>query len=328
MEQRRLGREGLTVSAIGLGCMGMSEFYGEADEAESLATLARAVELGVTFLDTADMYGSGHNEELVGRFVRESGAPVAIATKFGIRRQPGTYERTIDNSPAYVAEACEASLRRLGIETIDLYYAHRVEKDRPIEETVGAMAELVKAGKVRHLGLSEVSAATLRRAHAVHPIAAVQTEYSLWTRDVEDSVLPCCRELGIGFVPYSPLGRGFLTGTMRSLDGLADNDFRRLSPRFQDGAIDRNLALVAVVEAIAAEAGATPAQVALAWVLARGDDIVPIPGTKRRRYLEDNLAALDVTLSPEQTARLDAAFSPDQVAGERYPEAGMKGIDA
>ena len=328
MEQRDLGKSGLRVSALGLGCMGMSEFYGPSDDAQSLATLGRALELGVTFLDTADTYGHGHNEQLVGRFLAGRSAKVVLATKFGIVRTPGKYERRIDNSPAYVKAACEASLRRLGVEVIDLYYAHRVDPAVPIEDTVGAMADLVRAGKVRALGLSEVSAPTLRRAHAVHPIAAVQSEYSLWTRDPEASVLPACRELGVTFVAYSPLGRGMLAGAIDKKTELAANDFRRLSPRFQGDNLERNLRLVGAVRALAAAKGATPAQVALAWLLQQGKDIVPIPGTRRIRTLEENVAAASLKLSAEELSRLDRAMPPGAAAGDRYPPAGMKGINA
>jgi aryl-alcohol dehydrogenase-like predicted oxidoreductase len=328
MEQRDLGKSGLRVSALGLGCMGMSEFYGPSDDAQSLATLERALELGVTFLDTADTYGAGHNEQLVGRFLSGRRGRVVLATKFGIVRTPGKYERRIDNSPAYVKAACEASLRRLGVAVIDLYYAHRVDPGVPIEETVGAMSDLVRAGKVRALGLSEVSARTLRRAHAVHPIAAVQSEYSLFTRDPEAEVLPACRELGVSFVPYSPLGRGMLTGAIGKETELAQNDFRRLSPRFQGENLDRNLRLVEAVKALAAAKGATPGQVALAWLLQQGKDVVPIPGTRRIEYLEENVAAASLRLSADEMARLDRAMPPGAAAGDRYPPAGMKGINA
>jgi len=328
MEKRDLGASRLTVSALGLGCMGMSEFYGPTDDAQSLATLERALELGVTFLDTADMYGSGHNEELLGRFLKGRREKVVLATKFGIVRVPGRYERTIDTSPAYVRPACEASLKRLGVEAIDLYYAHRLNPDVPVEDTVGAMAELVRAGKVRALGLSEVSARTLRRAHAVHPIAAVQSEYWLWTREIEAEVLPACRDLGVSFVAYSPLGRGFLTGSIGKDADLAANDFRRISPRFQGDNLERNLRIVDVVKTLAAARGATPGQVALAWLLHQGKDIVPIPGTKRIKYLEENVAAAPLTLSTDELARLDQALPPGAAAGDRYPPAGMKGLNA
>lgn len=329
MEQRTLGTTGLTVSAIGLGCMGMSEFYGARDDAESVATLEQAVEReGITLLDTADMYGAGHNEELVGRFLKGRRDRVKVATKFAIRRPdgepPGSYVRVIDSSPAYARVAVEASLRRLGVETIDLYYCHRINPGIPVEDTVGAMADLVRVGKVRHIGLSEVRGETLRRAHAVHPITAVQSEYSLWTRDPETGVLPACRELGVGFVAYSPLGRGFLTGTVGNPAELPEGDFRRISPRFQAEALAANQRLADAVRTVAADAGCSAAQLALAWVLHQGDDIVPIPGTKRRRYLAENAAAVPVRLSAEVLNRLDALFAPGAVAGARYPEAGMK----
>jgi len=320
MRTRRLGTN-LQVSALGLGCMGMSEFYGPGDEAEALATLDRALELGVTFLDTADMYGPFTNEELVGRAIRGRRDRIVLATKFGILRDAESrMVRGISGQPDYVRTACEASLRRLGIDTIDLYYQHRVDPTVPIEDTVGAMAELVRAGKVRHLGLSEAGSETLRRAHAVHPIAALQSEYSLWTRDPEDGVLATCRELGIGFVAYSPLGRGFLTGQIRRFDDLAPDDYRRMSPRFQGENFQRNLDLVARVEVIAREKRCAPSQLALAWVLARGNDIVPIPGTKRRTYLEENVGALDVSLDASDLARIDEVIPPGAAAGLRYPE--------
>lgn len=326
MKQRNIGGI-LAVSEIGLGCMGMSEFYGPTDDAQSLATLERALELGVTHYDTADMYGSGHNESLLARFLTGKRDRVTIATKFGIVRQPGEYARRVDTSPAYVAQACEASLKRLGVETIDLYYAHRVNPDIPVEETVGAMAELVKAGKVRALGLSEVSAATLRRAHAVHPIAAVQSEYSLWTRDVEAAVLPTCRELGISLVAYAPLGRGMLTGAVSSPNQFAENDFRRVAPRFAGDNFDRNLALVEQVKALAAQKGCTAGQVALAWLLAQGPEILPIPGTKRIKYLEENVGAAAVTLTDAEVKALSAALPPGVAAGDRYTAEGMRGVN-
>ncbi|MEM1049965.1 MAG: aldo/keto reductase [Pseudomonadota bacterium] len=327
MERRRLGNE-FTVSALGLGCMGMSEFYGPRNDNESLSVLGRAIDLGIDFFDTADIYGPYHNEELLGRFLREHKPDVRIATKFGIVRKPGAYERTIDNAPDYARRCCEASLTRLGIERIDLYYVHRIEAGRPIEDVMGALAELVSAGKIAHIGLCEVSAETLRRAHAVYPVTAVQTEYSLWTRDVENTVLPVCRELGIGFVPYSPLGRGFLTGTFQTDTTFADDDFRAVLPRFSEDNLARNQALVDIVRQKAAERRCTPAQVALAWLLNKGDDIVPIPGTKRIRYLEDNAGAVGLTFDPEEMAAFDAAIARAPVVGERYTAEGMKGVDA
>jgi len=330
VRQRVLGG-GLRVSAIGLGVMGMSEFYGAADEAESLATLARALELGVTFWDTADAYGSGHNERLIGGFLARSGRrdTVVLATKFGFVREGGRM-LGISGRPEYLRSACDASLARLGCDTIDLYYQHRVDPQVAIEETVGAMAELVRAGKVKALGLSEVSAASLRRAHAVHPIAAVQSEYSLWSRDPEreGGILAACRELGVGFVPYSPLGRGFLTGKLKRLEDLASDDFRLTTPRFERENFEKNLKLAAEVEAIAADVGCTPGQLALAWLLAQGESMVPIPGTKRRRYLEDNAGAVDVRLDAGLLARIDAVLPRGAAAGERYGELGMRFADA
>ena len=327
METRKLGRQGLEVSALGLGCMGMSDFYGARDEAESVATINRALDLGVTFLDTADMYGVGTNEELIGRAVRERRERVVVATKFGnVRGLNGSF-RGVNGHPDYVRQACDASLRRLGLDVIDLYYQHRVDPAVPIEDTVGAMAALVTAGKVKYLGLSEASPATIRRAHAVHPITALQTEYSLWTRDPEAEILPTVRELGIGFVPYSPLGRGFLTGQFKSPDDLAPGDSRRDHPRFKGGAFAKNLDLLEAVQAIAADKACTPAQLALAWVLAQGGEIVPIPGTKRRKYLEDNLGALTVTLDQADLRRIDDVLPPGTATGMRYPEASMAAID-
>jgi aryl-alcohol dehydrogenase-like predicted oxidoreductase len=320
---RALGRNGPTVSAQGLGCMGMSFAYGTPDHDEAIATIDRALELGVTLFDTADMYGFGHNEELVGKALAPRRDDVVLATKFGIHLDADDPSgRGVRGDPAYVRQACDASLGRLGLDHIDLYYQHRPDPTVPIEDTVGAMAELVAAGKVRHLGLSEASVDTIRRAAAVHPIAALQTEWSLFSRDIEDGIVPACRELGIGIVPYSPLGRGLLTGNVASLDDLQDDDFRRTQPRFQGANLDANLAAVAVVREIAEVHGVTPGQVALAWVTAQGDDVVPIPGTKRRRYLEQNVAALDVALTPDDLARLDTL----RPAGERYAQANWTNL--
>jgi len=327
MKTRKLGRQGLEVSALGLGCMGMSDFYGGRDEAESVATINRALDLGVTFLDTADMYGVGANEELVGRVVRERRDWIIVATKFGNVRGPDGSFKGVNGRPDYVRAACDASLKRTGLDFIDLYYQHRVDPEVPIEETVGAMADLVSAGKVKYLGLSEAAPATIRRAHAVHPITALQTEYSLWSRDVEDQILPTVRELGIGFVPYSPLGRGFLTGQFKTPDDLGAGDTRRNHPRFQGEAFQKNLDLVAAIGVMAADKGCTPAQLALAWVLRQGEDIVPIPGTKRRKYLEENLGALDVELSDADLARIDDILPPGAAQGTRYPDASMASID-
>jgi aryl-alcohol dehydrogenase-like predicted oxidoreductase len=327
MEQLKLGASGLAVSALGLGCMGMSEFYGARDDEESTRTIHRAIELGVTFFDTADMYGPFVNEELVGRAIRPHRREVVIATKFGNVRGPNGERLGISGRPDYVRRACDASLRRLGVDVIDLYYQHRVDPETPIEDTVGAMSRLVEEGKVRFLGLSEAAEGTIRRAVKVHPIAALQTEYSLWTRDVETGVLAACRELGIGFVAYSPLGRGFLTGALRSREALSETDFRRNTPRFQDENIARNLAIVERIERVAERHSCRAGQVALAWLLARGRDIVPIPGTKRRIYLEENVKALDVRLTPEDLDALDAAAPLGATAGLRYPEAAMSSVN-
>ncbi|MEW5928901.1 MAG: aldo/keto reductase [Gemmatimonadota bacterium] len=316
MQHRRL--RDLEVSALGLGCMGMSDFYGPRDEAESIRTIHRALELGVNFLDTADMYGPFTNEELVGRAIRDRRDRVVLATKFGNVRGGGGEFLGIRGDAEYVRQACDASLRRLGTDHIDLYYQHRVDTQVPIEETVGAMAELVSAGKVRHIGLSEAAPETIRRANTVHPVAALQTEYSLWSREPEEEILPVCRELGIGFVPYSPLGRGFLTGQIRTPEDLAPDDFRRSNPRFQGDNFARNMELVETVRAMAAEKGRTPAQLALAWVLAQGEDLVPIPGTRRAERLEENAGALDVSLTEADLARLEEAFPVGAAAGDRY----------
>jgi aryl-alcohol dehydrogenase-like predicted oxidoreductase len=327
MQQRRLGSQGLVVSALGLGCMGMSEFYAGRDDAESLATIDRALELGITLLDTADAYGPHTNERLVGQAIKGRRDRVVLATKFGnVRGSDGSWAG-INGRPEYVRAACDASLARLGVDRIDLYYQHRVDTTVPIEDTVGAMADLVRAGKVRYLGLSEAAPQTIRKAHATHPISALQTEYSLWTRDPEDEVLATCRALGIGFVAYSPLGRGFLSGRFRKPEDLAADDYRRNNPRFQGENFSRNLALADAVQAMAREKKCTASQLALAWVLAQGEDIVPIPGTKRRRYVEENARAAEIRLTPEDLRRIDRAIPRDSASGLRYPEAGMRRVN-
>lgn len=327
MKTRKLGTQGLTVSELGLGCMGMSEFYGNTDDAESIATIHQAINSGISFLDTADMYGPFTNEQLVGRAIKDRRDQVILATKFGNVRTPSGEYLRIDGKPEYVRQACDASLQRLGIDTIDLYYQHRVDPTVPIEETIGAMAELVQQGKVRYLGMSEAAPATIRRAHAVHPITALETEYSLWSRDPEDEILPTVRELGIGFVAYSPLGRGFLSGAITKPEDLAPDDYRSHSPRFQGENFHKNLQVVEQVQAIANEKGVTPSQLALAWLLAQSDDIVPIPGTKRRSYLEENVAAVDITLTSDELRRIEAVAPKGIAVGERYAAQHMGAVN-
>lgn len=327
MKQRNIGKQGLVSSMLGLGCMGMSEFYGETDETESIKVIHAALDKGINLLDTADMYGVGHNETLVGRAIKDRRDSVVIATKFGVVRQVGKMDFSVCGTPEYVKSACEASLKRLGVDYIDLYYQHRVDPNVPIEETVGAMAELVKEGKVKYLGLSEAGANTIRRANGVHPISALQTEYSLWSRDIESEILPVIRELGISLVAYSPLGRGFLTGTIQSIDSLAPNDFRRYTPRMADENLKQNAMLVDEMTAFSVELGCTNAQLALAWVLAKGEDIVPIPGTKKLKYLTDNINSTGIILSADIVAKLDEIFTPHRVKGMRYPDERMKSLN-
>jgi aryl-alcohol dehydrogenase-like predicted oxidoreductase len=327
MDTRKLGSQGLEVSTLGLGCMGMSDFYSNRDDAESVATIHHALDIGINFLDTADMYGVGANEELVGKAIKDRRHQVILATKFGnVRGKDGSF-LGVNGKPEYVKQACEASLKRLGIDHIDLYYQHRVDKQTPIEETVGAMAELVKEGKVRYLGLSEASAGTIRKAHAVHPITALQTEYSLWSRDIEDEILPAVRELGIGFVPYSPLGRGFLTGQIKKFEDLAEDDYRRQTPRFQGDNFQKNIDLVHKIEELAKQKGCTSSQLALAWLLSRGNDIVPIPGTKRRNYLDENVGAVNVSFTKDELQAIEDIAPKGIAAGDRYIASAMAHVN-
>ena len=324
---RTLGNDGMKVSALGLGCMGMSQFYGQTDDHKSLEVLEKAVDLGVNLFDTSDMYGNGHNEELLGKLIKTSKSKIRIATKFGIKSRSKDGDWVVDNSPEYIRQSCDASLKRLGIDCIDLYYIHRLNKEQPLDETINALAELVKSGKIRHIGLSEVSAETIIKAHNIFPITAIQSEYSLWTRDVEhNGILSTCRNLGIGFVPYSPLGRGFLTGTIKSIDNLDTNDFRKASPRFQKDNIEKNLEAVRTIENIAENKGCTTSQIALSWVLSQGNDIIPIPGTKRIKYLEQNVESVDIKLSDNELKLLDTSFTSDNITGSRYSESAMKAL--
>ncbi len=327
MQQRALS-DTFKVGEIGLGCMGMSEFYGPRDDTQSLSVLHRAIELGVDFFDTADMYGSGHNEELVGQFLSEATTRPKIATKFGIRRNPGEYARSLDNSPAYARASCEASLKRLGLEHIDLFYVHRLDRTQPVEDVMGELSKLVDEGKIGHIGLCEVSAATLKRAHAIHPVTALQTEYSLWSRDVEEEILPTCTKLGIGFVPYSPLGRGFLTGSFDKTTEFEEGDFRAGLPRFLPDNIEQNTGIVQVLRRIARRRDMTPAQLALAWVLSKGERIVPIPGTRRIKYLEENISSANLKLTQDEVQELEENLDKIEIHGQRYTEEGMKGVSS